>query len=138
MEQQAQASYTGFMLLELMGHNHEAGYVTTLYFGAVALLQVDVPEIPLREETLARPEWNGAQLLPVGSVVEKGAIAGRTFMLNPSAIYRAHPATEEAVRAAISASERREVRVVSIPPQAQRTLLPGEPGDEADFDDEDE
>ena len=53
-------------------------------------------------------------------------------MLNPSAIYRAHPATEEAVRAAIAANQPREIKVISIPQSAQRTLLPGE--DETDDD----
>jgi hypothetical protein len=131
---QAQATYSGWTLLELMGHNHEAGYVTTLYFGGVALLQVDVPEIPAREETLTKPQWGETQLLPVGTVIQKDAIPGRTFMLNPSAIYRIHPATEEAVRAAICNGERRAIKVISIPQTAERTLLPGEPDDSQDED----
>ena len=117
-----------------MGHNHEAGYVTTLYFGGVALLQVDVPEIPARDETLTRPQWSDTELLPVGAVIQKEAIPGRTFMLNPAAIYRAHPATEEAVRAAISNGERRAIKVISLPPNTERTLLPGEPDDEGTED----
>jgi hypothetical protein len=141
MEQQTQtATYSGWTLLELMGHNREAGYLTTLYFGAVALLQVDVPEIPAREETLTRPQWTDSQLLPVGTVVQKEAIPGRSFMLNPSAIYRAHPATEEAVRAAIAANQPREIKVISIPQSAQRTLLPGEQDefeDDGDSSDDD-
>jgi hypothetical protein len=136
MEPQAQtATYSGWTLLELMGHNREAGYLSTLYFGAVALLQVDVPEIPAREETLTRPQWVGSQLLPVGTVIAKEAIPGRSFMLNPSAIYRAHPATEEAVRAAIAANQPREIKVISIPQSAQRTLLPGELNDDEGTED---
>jgi hypothetical protein len=140
--EQTQANWSGWALLELMGHNHEAGFISTLYFGGVALLQVDVPEIPAREETLSRPQWNDTALLPVGTVIRKEAIPGRTCMLNPSAIYRLNPATEEAVRAAIAASERRAIKVISMPaPSADRTLLPGGPDegteDGSDTDDVD-
>jgi hypothetical protein len=133
MEQQAQASYSGWSLIELLGHNHEAGFVTTLYFGGVALLQVDVPEIPAREETLTKPQWGDSGLLPVGTIIQKESIPGRTCMINPGSIYRLSPATEEAVRAAISASERRAIKVISMPaPSAERTLLPGEADDDTE------
>jgi hypothetical protein len=140
MEQQTQASWSGWALIELLGHNHEAGFVTTLYFGGVALLQVDIPEIPAREETLTKPQWGDSGLLPVGTVIQKEAIPGRTCMINPGSIYRLSPATEEAVRAAISASERRAIKVISLPPAAERTLLPGEPEefeDDGDSSDDD-
>ena len=66
-------------------------------------------------------------------MIQKEAIPGRSFLLNPSAIYRAHPATEEAVRAAIAANERRAIKVISMPPaSAERTLLPGELDDDDD------
>lgn len=130
MEPQAQANYSGWTLIELLGHNHEAGFVTTLYFGGVGLFQVDVPEIPARQETLVKPQWGEDGLMPVGTVIEKEAIPGRTCMINPGSIYRMSPATEEAVRAVIASSERRAIKVLSMPPvSAERTLLPGESDD---------
>ena len=137
--EQSQASFSGWALIEIMGHQHEAGYVTTEYYGDKAMFRVDVPEIPAREETLTRPQWTDTELLPIGAVIQKEAIAGRTCMLNPGAIYRMNPATEEAVRAAIAANQRRAIKVISLPsPSAERILLPGEQEDDIDdYQDED-
>lgn len=140
MEQTSQSSYSGWTLIEIMGHQHEAGFVSTEYYGDKAMFRVDVPEIPAREETLTKPQWTDTELLPVGTVIQKDAIPGRTCMLNPGAIYRMNPATEEAVRAAISASERRAIKVISLPASAERMLLPGEPEefeDDGDSSDDD-
>lgn len=131
------AKYEGWALVELYGHGHEAGYVTTQYFGTACMFQVDVPEIPARQETLTAPRWeeNGSRLLPVGTVVEREAVPGRTRLLGVGSIYSMNPATEEAVRAAVSRSERRSMRVISIPEKSERTLLPGET--EAEYPSED-
>jgi len=128
------AKFEGWALIELFGHGHEAGFVTTQYFGDRAMFQVDVPEIPARQETLDRPRWIDDRLCPVGSTVEAEAIPGRTRLINPGAVYAMNPATEEAVRAAIQRSERREIKVISMPAVAERTLLPGD----GEFDDEEE
>lgn len=109
-------------MIELFGHQREAGYVSTQYFGDKAMFQVDVPEIPEREETITEPMWEGLQLLPAGSVISRTAIAGRTRLVSPGAIYAINPATEESVRSAISRSERREIKVISMPEGTQPAL----------------
>ena len=123
---QPQAKYEGWTLIELFGHGTEAGYVTTQYFGDKAMFQVDVPEIPAREETLESPRYVAQRFLPEGAVIEREAIAGRTRLISPGAVYAMNPATKEAVIEAISRSERREIKVLSIPEKAQQVLLPGE------------
>jgi len=118
------AKFEGWALVELYGHGHEAGYVTTQHFGTACMFQVDIPEIPARQETLQAPKWaeDGSRLLPAGTVIEREAIPGRTRLLGVGSIYSLNPATEEAVRLAVSRSERRVMKVISIPESAQASL----------------
>jgi hypothetical protein len=136
MEQQ-QATFSGWALVELMGHQREAGFVTTQYFGDKAMFQIDVPEIAEREETLGRPKWaeDGIRLLPVGSVISRSAIEGRTRLVNPSAVYAINPATEEAVRSAVAASERRTMKVISVP-EGTHAALAAPQGEIDGYDDD--
>lgn len=124
------AKFEGWAMIELFGHGHEAGFVTTQYYGDKAMFQVDVPEIPARQETLKSPQWGDVSLMPVGTVIEKEAIPGRTRLINPGAVYSMNPTTEEAVREVVSRNERREIKVISMPEIAERTLLPGKTADE--------
>lgn len=117
MEQSAK--FEGWALVELFGHQREAGFVTTQYFGDKAMFQVDVPEIAARQATLDRPRWVGNVLALIGTVVEGEAIPGRTRLVNPGAVYAMNPATEEAVRAAIVRTVPREIKVISLPENAQ-------------------
>lgn len=134
-QQQAQnANYSGWTLVELFGHGHEAGFITTKYFGDKCMFQIDIPEIPEREETTDRPRWIDEKLCPEGTVVKALAIPGRTSFINPGAIYRMTPATEDAVRIAIARGVQRDIKIVSVPVDANRQL-PGEPVD-ADFDED--
>lgn len=118
------AHFEGWALIELFGHQREAGFVTTQYFGDKAMFQVDVPEIPAQQETIKTPRWadrDADGLLSAGTVIENQAVPGRTRIVSPGAIYAINPATEDAVRAAISASERRTIKVLSLPDKPQLT-----------------
>lgn len=134
---QVSAVFSGWALVELMGHQREAGFISTQYFGDKAMFQIDVPEIAEREEKLDRPKWadDGVRLLPVGTVISRSAIEGRTRLVNPHAVYAINPATEEAVRAAVAASERRTMKVISVPEGTQAVLAA--PQDEIDGFDSD-
>ncbi len=135
MEQQSK--FSGWALIELFGHGHEAGFVTTQYFGDKAMFQVDVPEIPSHEETLQAPKWGSDRLLPAGTVISRAAVPGRTRLINPGAVYSMNPATEEAVRAAVARGEAREMKVISIPEGSQPALAASVSKDEyVDEDDE--
>lgn len=46
------ATFEGFAILELNGHNKEIGFVTTCNFGGPSLFRVDQPELPAREYEL--------------------------------------------------------------------------------------
>src|ERR1700687_5789696 len=96
-----QAKFEGWAVIELFGHQREAGFVTTQYYGNAAMFQLDVPELPEREWTIERPEWSSDGMIPAGSTVKKEAIAGRTRLINPSAVYALNPCNEEAARKAI-------------------------------------
>lgn len=128
------AKFEGWALVELFGHQREAGYVTTQYYGDKAMFQIDIPEVPARQETLTRPNWEGPRMLPIGSVIEREAVAGRTRLVNPGAVYAMNPATEEAVRAAVAASGSREIKVLSLP-EGKQLAAPDE-GDAGEVDDD--
>lgn len=140
-QQSVQANYSNWTLLEIYGHTTEAGFVVAEYFGPTCMFRVDVPEVPAQRDTLKRPQWNedGTKLLPIGTVIEKSAIPGRTRYLGVGAIFSMSPATEEVVRAAVAQSMRRNIKVISMPPEDASRLLPGEVGavDEESEDDND-
>lgn len=134
MTEQSQATYSGWAVVELFGHSREAGFVTTQYFGSACLFQVDIPELPEREETLKRPDWNddGTKLLPVGTVIRREAVPGRTRLIGPGAVYAMNPATEQAVRAALENGMRRKFAVVSMPEVPQLEAPDSEEAEEED------
>jgi hypothetical protein len=109
-----QAKFEGWAIVELMGHQREAGFVTTEAYGQAVLFRVDVPEIPEREEILLRDEWNdrsdngiaAGSYLRAGSKVLRVKIAPRSRLISPSAIYAINPCTEEAVRKVVGAVPR--------------------------------
>jgi hypothetical protein len=133
---QEQAKFSGWAMIELFGHGHEAGFVTTQYFGDKAMFQVDIPEIPAGQETFIVPRWLGKKLAPVGTVIEKEAIPGRTRLINPGAVYAMNPATEEAVRAVIARNEAREIKVISMPEVAMQRLSAPDNDDGDDHEEE--
>lgn len=136
---QSQAKFEGWALIELYGHGSEAGYVTTQYFGTACMFQVDVPELPARQETLKAPRYVSMRFCPEGTVVEREAIPGRSRLLGPGSIYAMNHATKEAVLEAISRSERREIKVLSIPEgSTAQVLLPGESGSTEEFNEDDD
>ena len=109
-----QAKFEGWAVIELFGHQREAGFVTTQYYGNAAMFQLDVPELPEREYVLESPQWGPEAIIPAGSTVKKEAVAGRTRLINPSAVYALNPCDEAAVRKALNAGARREIKLVKL------------------------
>jgi hypothetical protein len=128
-----QAKFEGWAIVELMGHQREAGYVTTEAYGQAVLFRVDVPEIPEREETLAREAWTADHYAQAGSKVLRGRVAPRSRLISPAAVYALNPCTEEAVRLVV-ANVPRSLILLEAP--KDRTLLPGEPQPAEDEGDE--
>ena len=83
MEEPQQSTFTGWAMLELMGHQREIGYVTTEYFGGAALFRVDVPELPEREFSLTAPEYVGADWMAAGSKVTPSLTQASRFQAAP-------------------------------------------------------
>ena len=93
-----QSKFSGWAIVEIMGHSKEIGYVTTEYFGGPALFRIDQPSLPIRTHELTRAQWINDKLCDVGSRVERGELPGKTTYVGPSAIFRLTPCTEETAR----------------------------------------
>jgi len=127
-----QAKFDGWAIVELMGHQREAGFVTTEAYGQAVLFRVDVPEIPEREEVLLRDEWNdqssdgiaSGNYLRAGSKVLRTKVPARSRLISPSAIYAINPCTEEAVRKVVGTVPR---TLILLEAPADRSLIAGEP-----------
>ena len=126
--QAKQGNFEGWCVVEIYGHTKEAGFGVIEFLGSACLLRIDTPEFPARQETLERPEWNGSRSLPIGTVIEREAIEGRTRYLGIGSIFSLNPCTEQVARAAVLAMRQRQIKVLSFP--QQQLPLPGEPTDE--------
>jgi hypothetical protein len=94
MEQTSE--FTGWAIVELMGHNKVGGFVTTKAFGSVVMFRVHAPAVEPVEQVLDKPTYVVAQRLPAGSkvrvsrpVFEKWVGVGSVYALNPCTEERA-------------------------------------------------
>jgi hypothetical protein len=110
--------FEGYAIVELFGHAKEIGYVTTQYFGAACLFQIDVPELLDREFTLQAPQWleheGRTVLAPEGSKVKRAASPGRTRLVGCGAIYSITPCTEETAMVAIERMQPRPLMILEL------------------------
>lgn len=96
--------YASYSLIEMYGHQKEAGFCETVYFGAACMFRVDVPGLEEREWVLEKPEYGqhtDYRELPIGTKVKRAAVAPRSRLLGVGAIYSMTPCTQEAVMLAI-------------------------------------
>jgi hypothetical protein len=121
----SQAKFEGWAVIELFGHQREAGFVTTEYFGGAAMFRIDVPELPERDYETTYPEYIGSQLTPAGTKVRREAVPGRTRYIGPSAVYALNPCTESAVRKACESLVKRELSIISLP-EGKQLVAAGE------------
>lgn len=130
-EEQAQERFEGWAVVELFGHNREAGHVTTAYFGTSAMFRIDIPEMPEEEVEIGTSRYCNidgvSKWLPAGSTVLRGSIPGKTRFVGPGAVYALNPCSEAAVRKILGAVGR-VTKVVDVP---NNKALP-----EPEFDDE--
>lgn len=135
-----QASFEGWAILEIFGHQRYAGFVTTEAFGQAVLFRVDVPPLEERERITKHYGYDDdGKSVPPGSTVKESAVQGYTKFFGPGAIYAMTPCTQEAAREAVASMQPRKVSVVSMPPEAQVAALPprftDNDDDDEDFDD---
>jgi|SRR5579859_3439392 len=130
-----QKQFEGWALIELYGHAKEIGYVTTQYFGTACMFQVDVPKLDEREYVLESPQYVDGYFVPAGSTVKRAGTTGRSRLLGVGSIYSMNPCDQQTAMSALERSTSRELKLVSLAEGKQ--LLPGEPGEEEEFDGED-
>ena len=108
-----QNAYEGHAIVELMGHNVIAGYVSEQTIAGVAMLRVDVPKVGDQE--------------PFTKFFSGGAIYGIT------------PTTQEIAERAAQRLRSRPVSeyVVAVPP-ARPALVDSTAGDDGDDDEDDD
>lgn len=127
-----QAQFSDWAIVEVMGHQRFAGFVTTEAFGQATLFRIDVPAQPARERITKRGGYigDGSQWIDAGATVQEEATPGYTKLIGAGSIYAITPCTEEAAREAVDEIQPRKLKLVQLPPKA---LIPeGGPLDEED------
>lgn len=128
------ATFEGWAVLEIFGHQRYAGYVTSEAFGQAVLFRVDVPPLPERERVSKHYEYDATgQSIPPGSTVKEDAVQGYTKYFGPGAIYAMTPCTQEAAEKAVAGMQQRKVSVVKL---AEERALPAPIDADVDEDEE--
>lgn len=109
-----QARFDGWAIVEVMGHQRFAGYVTTEAYGQAVLFRIDVPPLDEREFTLTLPGWVSGEWMDAGTKVKREAVAGYSKLIGAGSIYAITPCTEEAARAAVESMQQRPLILVSL------------------------
>lgn len=92
------ASFEGYAIIEIMGHQRVAGYVTTQYFGSTAILRVVQQEVPPEEITLESDQWIDGERIYAGSRLKVSRPRAESYVAAAS-IYRMTPCTEHEANA---------------------------------------
>ena len=93
MIDQQQAKFEGYALVEIMGHQRVAGFVTTEYFGNVAVFHVVMPEVAAEEIEIQARQWVDTEYLEAGSRVRVSRPKVEQFV-GASSLYRLTPCTQ--------------------------------------------
>lgn len=95
MEQPTSPSekFEGWAIVEIMGHQRVAGYVSERAFGGVVLLEVTAPEVPETETTLEQDGYIDGHMLGKGSRIARGRPRLQT-MVGAASVYRMTVCTE--------------------------------------------
>jgi hypothetical protein len=119
MDQPTGSKFESWAVVELFGHQREAGFVTTQYFGDKAMFQLDVPALEEREVELKVERYIGGIWAQPCTKVSRPAVPGRSRLLGPGAIYALNPCSKEAAMAALEEMTPREIKIVELAPKQQ-------------------
>lgn len=114
-QEQQLATFEGYAIVEIMGHQRVAGYVTTQYFGGTAVFRVVQQEQPPQEIVLESDEWIDGKFVYAGSKIRISRPRAETFVAAAS-LYRMTPCSEE------QANEL-QPKVVEVVERAERKAL---------------
>jgi len=138
-----QSVFSGWAIVDVLGHQRYVGYVTTEAFGQAVLFRVDVPALEARERVTKAPGRVAHRYVPAGTTVIEGAVDGYTKLIGSGSIYTMTPCTKEAALAALESNQARPLMSVQLP--ADRALSAATDDNEAlnnagpdDEDDEDD
>jgi hypothetical protein len=125
MEQQEQARFEGWAIVDMLGHLRYAGYVRSDLYGTTALFRVDVPELPEREEILEYSQYlrdteGNYDLRPGGSRVKYKGAPASTKLVGAGAIYCISPCSKEEVLKAIEMDSHEQPTLVSLPSSSRQ------------------
>jgi len=93
-EQQELAKFEGYAIVQQMGHKTVAGFVTTRYFGNVAMLHVVQQEQPPEEITIPEDKWIEGRMVYAGSKVRISRRRAEQYVA-VSSLYAFTPCTAE-------------------------------------------
>ena len=129
MNEQEQAKFEGWAVVEMMGHRKEVGYVTTEHFGAASLFRVDSPELSERDHVLSAPEWildekGEHKKCPAGTKVRRAAVPAKSCLVGPGSIYAITPCTEASALRIIEQMIRRPLIILEVPGEKQLLQIP--------------
>jgi hypothetical protein len=143
VEQDNQASFSGWARVEVMGHQTHIGFVKTEAYGQAVMFRIDTPGAPEREFVLESPEYAEEQpglrrWCPAGTKVKRPARDGVTVLVGAGSIYRIVPCTEAVALHSIERGAHSPLMLVSLP--EGRALPPAEEEEtgELDFDPDEE
>ena len=103
MSEQQVNTFTGWALVEIMGHQRVSGYVETVTFGSVVMFRVTVPAMEPVEEVLQEMRTVQYERLGPGSRIRISRAAFETYV-GVASIYRLTPCTEDQALAAHGAT----------------------------------
>jgi hypothetical protein len=130
-----QARFEGWAIVEILGHQRYAGYVTTEAYGQAVMFRIDVPALDERERETKQPGYIGGQYLPAGATVREGAVPGYTKLVGAGSIYCITPSTKEAALKAVESLQPRPLMLVKVPPDRALPAPSDEPDDDLEEDD---
>lgn len=144
MDNEQQASFTGWARVEVMGHQTHIGFVRTEAYGQAVMFRIDIPELPEREYVLQTPAYVDSRWTPAGATVKRAKTEGASVLVGAGSIYRILPCTQDAALKAIETLQREELKLVALP-ESQAIAGPeqeidaefeGEEDDEEDDEDD--
>lgn len=118
MENQQQARFDGWAIVDVLGHQRYVGYVTTEAYGSAVLFRIDIPELPERERITKHPGYSGGRYLPAGTTVKEASVPGYTKLVGSGSIYTMTPCTKDAAITALEESQPRPLMSVTLPPES--------------------
>lgn len=95
MENQ-QSKFEGYAIVEIMGHQKMAGYVTTEAFGNVVMFKIHQESAPPEEKILDSSRYLGGEWHPAGTKLRATRQEAVSY-IGAGSVYRMTPCTREDV-----------------------------------------